>query len=100
MQVDELNESGTIKDSVEGDLSAMRSGSIPSNLPEAAGPSTRDAAGGAAAQPQPAPAASAVNEAVVAQIQGITSATREQCIEALKASGGNADAATAMLLGL
>jgi hypothetical protein len=89
--VDELDASGVIKDSVEGDLSAMRSGSLPSQLPEAAGPSNRTPA---------APAAGGPDEAVIAQIQGITSATREQCIEALKASGGNADAATAILLGL
>ena len=104
MQVDELNESGTIKDSAEGDLSAMRSGGIPANLPEAAGtsaaPSARAAADSAAAQPQPAAATPGVDEAVVAQIQGISGASREQCIEALKVSGGNADAATAMLLGL
>ena len=104
MQVDELNESGTIKDSAEGDISAMRSGSIPAKLPDAAGtstaPSARDAAGGAATQPQPAAATPGVDEAVVTQIQGISGASREQCIEALKASGGNADAATAMLLGL
>lgn len=95
--MDELDESGTIKDSVQGDLSAMRSGSIPAaSLPDAPGPSPRPAAGGSA----PTPATPGVDESVIAQIQGITSASREQCIEALKASGGNADAATAMLLGL
>jgi NACalpha-BTF3-like transcription factor len=100
LQVDELDASGTIKNSVQGDLGAIRSSS---SLPASGEAATRStvATPSTVAAPTASPGGEpAVDQEKVQQIQNLTGAAREQCIEALKASGGNADAAVSMLLGL
>lgn len=102
MQAEQLDASGSVKEAVEGDVGVLQgSGSLPAGTAAGgAGPSaaaTAGPAGGAAAAPTPATGAS--NEEV-AKLQSVTGMSAQECMQALEACNGNADAAAAMLLGL
>lgn len=104
MQAEQLDASGSVKEAVEGDVGVLQgSGSLPAGTAAGgAGPSaaaTAGPAGGAAAAAAPTPATGASNEEV-AKLQSVTGMSAQECMQALEACNGNADAAAAMLLGL